>query len=427
MKEHDRSACNSEEVQYAAFVGIDWADQEHAICIFHDGRKDMKEHTLEHSPETIAEWAESLRLRYDGRPVAVAVEQSRGGLVHALIQFKHIVLFPINPKQAARYREALSVSGKKDDPADARMLARLLYEHHEQLRCWKPDDDVTRELARLCELRRKTVGKRTQTGQQLRGILKMYFPQSLDIGGEPHSPMMIEMLKRWPSLKELQRAHPKTLRKFFRQYGHRNEEKVDALIQKIRDMKPLTDDNAIISPNAVFVQMLVDQLNLYNKAIVIFDERIKKVFAQHDDAELFRSLPGAGDALAPRLAAAMGSDRERFDSARDVQCYSGIAPVTKKSGQACSVRRRFACPKFLRQTFHEFADHARKWSSWSKAYYDYLRAKGTKHNAAVRSLAFKWIRIIFRLWKDRTAYDESTYLQQLKKRNSPCLEFLKSA
>ena len=123
----------------------------------------------------------------------------------------------------------------------------------------------------------------------------------------------------------------------------------------------------------------------------------------------------------------MGSDRERFASARDVQCYCGIAPVTKKSGNSCSVRRRFACPKFLRQTFHEFADHARKWSPWSKAYYEYLLAKGTKHNAAVRALAFKWIRIIFRMWKERTTYDESTYLKQLQKKNSPCLKFLEKA
>jgi hypothetical protein len=97
----------------------------------------------------------------------------------------------------------------------------------------------------------------------------------------------------------------------------------------------------------------------------------------------------------------------------------GIAPVTKRSGKSCHIQRRFACPKFLRQTFHEFADHARQWSSWSKAYYEAHRAKGKKHHATVRSLAFKWIRIIYRLWQNRSTYDEAHYLATLEKRHSP--------
>lgn len=419
----DPSPSVSQQTPYAAFVGIDWADQKHALCLLGpDGQREESE--LDHCPEAITDWAKMLHNRFGGQPVAVAIEQARGGLIHALMQFEHLVLFPINPKQAARYREVFSVSGKKDDPADARMLARLLREHHLLLRAWKRDDADTVQIARLGELRRKTVELRKKTGQQLRSILKLYFHQALEIARHPHHPMTLEMLRRWPSLQKLQRAHPQTLRKFFRSYGRRNEEKVDALIAEIRQMTPLTKEAAIMEPNALFVEMLVKQLEQLNQAVTRFDEHIERIFAKHEDAPLFQSLPGAGAALAPRLLAAMGSDRQRFDSAEEVQCYSGIAPVTKKSGQASLVHRRFACPKFIRQTFHEFADHARKWSDWSKAYYLHLRDKGKKHQAAVRALAFKWIRIIFRLWKDRTTYDENQYLQQLRKKNVPYLKFI---
>jgi len=122
-----------------------------------------------------------------------------------------------------------------------------------------------------------------------------------------------------------------------------------------------------------------------------------------------------------------GTDRDRFDTAEEIQNYSGIAPVTRQSGKVRHVSRRYACPKFLRQTFHEFADHARKWSAWSKAFYNMKIAAGFKHHAAVRALAYKWIRVLFYLWKTRTVYDEAVYIEQLKKRNSPVINFLEMA
>jgi len=137
------------------------------------------------------------------------------------------------------------------------------------------------------------------------------------------------------------------------------------------------------------------------------------------DATIFY-LPG-------RLIAAFGSDRDRYHSAEEVQCYSGIAPVTRRSGKTLHVSSRYACPKFLKQTFHEFADHARKWSRWSAAYYRQKREAGCKHQAAVRALAFKWIRIMFRLWKTHSTYDETRYIQQLKQTNSPLVKYLETA
>ena len=146
--------------------------------------------------------------------------------------------------------------------------------------------------------------------------------------------------------------------------------------------------------------------------------------AEHPDAEIFTRLPGAGDALAPRLLVAFGTDRQRIGSARAVQDYSGIAPVTKRSGKSTTVQRRFACPKFLRQTFHEFAGHSIASSPWAKAYYDLQRARGKKQHADVRALAFKWIRVLYRCWKTRTLYDEARYLETLRTKDSPILHYL---
>ena len=130
---------------------------------------------------------------------------------------------------------------------------------------------------------------------------------------------------------------------------------------------------------------------------------------EHPDADIFRAFPGAGDAMAPRLLAALGSDRQRLSDAQQVQQISGIAPVTRQSGKSRIVQRRWAASRFLRQTFHEFAAHSIKQSTWAKAYYDMMRARGNKHQAAVRALAFKWIRIIYRCWQNRTPYAPATH------------------
>lgn len=146
----------------------------------------------------------------------------------------------------------------------------------------------------------------------------------------------------------------------------------------------------------------------------------------HPDADLFREIPGAGEALAPRLLVAFGTDRQQFQSAAELQTLSGVAPVTKRSGKRSTVHRRWACPKFMLQTFHEFARCSVSNSAWAGAFYRQQRAVGQGHHAAVRKLAFKWIRVLFRCWQNRTPYSEAQYLAALRKRNAPLLQFLNS-
>ncbi len=127
-------------------------------------------------------------------------------------------------------------------------------------------------------------------------------------------------------------------------------------------------------------------------------------------------LRGAGAALAPRLLCAFGSQRDRWKNADSLAAFSGIAPVTKKSGKLCQVHRRFACPKYLRQILHEFADSARIYCPWSRARYRLLRDRGMKHHAEVRKLARSWIRILFRVWQTRIPVDCDRYIEQLQQR-----------
>ena len=150
-----------------------------------------------------------------------------------------------------------------------------------------------------------------------------------------------------------------------------------------------------------------------------FDREIAQLADTLPDYALFSPVPGAGAVYAPRLLVAFGEQRERYASATAIQNYAGIAPVTERSGNKCWVHWRLQCPTFLRQTFVEWTAQSIPHSYWARAFYEQQRAKGCSHQAALRALAFKWIRILYRCWQDRTPYDEATYLNALKRRDSP--------
>jgi len=270
----------------------------------------------------------------------------------------------------------------------------------------------------LVERRRKIVRARTRLTNRLKSLLKAYYPQALEWAEELKGLRACDFLKKWPTLEAVKRAKVSELQRFYRHHGCRNEEVIGERIKQIRGSDPLTGDQAVIKSSAMVVLTIVSQLPCVIRAVEQFDQEIARVFQQHPDHELFNSFPGAGSALAPRLLAAMGSDRARYESAEEVQQFSGIAPVTERSGKSKWVHRRFACPKFVRQTFHEFAKQSIIWSSWAHAYYDQQRERGKHHHAAVRALAYKWIRIIFRCWKDRTVYNEQAYVEALRRRGS---------
>jgi transposase len=371
-----------------------------------------------------------LRQRFGGRPVAVCLEQSRGALIFALMQYECLLLCPLNPSQLAAYRKAVHPSGAKDDPTDAELIARFACNHSDSLRVWKPADEITRSLGLLSEQRREWVEQRVAVENQLRQRLKETYPQALRlIPGDLHSARFLAFLAKFPTLKELQRASPRQLAKWLAPRRRRADDPPAEQLQReaveaIRQAMPLTKDTAVLEHARLTIRHLVSQLELLNEAVAECDQTIATLFARHPDRDLFASFPGAGATLAPRLAAAFGTDREKFESARDIQQMSGIAPVTRSSGKTRVVQIRWACPKFLRQTFHEFARCSTKFSAWAHAYLEMRRAAGTPYQVILRALAFKWQRILFRCWKTRQPYDERRYLQSLHTAGSPLLHYL---
>lgn len=405
--------------QYAAIIGIDWADKKHDLCLQIPSADTLEFSTLSHSAESIEDWANALRNRFENKPVAICIESRKVPVVYALLKYDFFVLFPVNPQTLARYRRALRPSRAKDDPSDAQLLLDLVSRHADQFQPWFPERPEIRALAQLVEMRRTLVADKVRYTNRLTAALKNYFPQALDWFEDKDTLVFCNFIERWPSLQAAQRARESTLRKFFTSHNVRYPEIIERRIQAIKDAIPLTNDLGVITPNQMLVFALVHQVALTLGHIDNFDEAIAERFKALEDAPLFNALPGAGKHLAPRLLVAFGEDRTRFESADAICRYAGIAPVTERSGNKSWIHWRYSCPKFLRQSFVEWTKESIRYSFWAKSFYRMQREKGKSHNMAIRALAFKWIRIIWRCWQDRKPYDEAKYLIALKAKGSP--------
>ncbi len=415
------------EESYTAYIGIDWASAKHDICLQVAGSDERSFERIKHTPEAIEEWALALHQSVGG-PIAVALELSEGPIVSALEKYDFLVLFPIDPKRLAKYRQAFVPSGAKDDPTDAEFAMDYLMRHPEKLKVLKHESAAIRKLRYLVEARNRIRGDQSRCVNRLIQALKQYYPQAVDWFNDHNTLVFCDFLKQWPTLATVQRARRARLERFFKEHNVRFARIIEDRIQAIRAATPLTHDEAIIEAHRLQVEILVEQLRLTIKAMKCFDEEIIAIATEFPDyGHLFTPLPGAGKVIAPRLLAAFGEDRDRYNCAEQLQKRSGIAPITKRSGNSTSVHWRFQCSKFLRQTFIDFAAQTINKSAWAGAYYRQQRAKGASHHMAVRALAYKWIRVLYRCWQERTPYDESKYLETLRRRGSPLLKQLAEA
>lgn len=413
--------CNPELDQSeapAAWIGFDWGDRQHAFALVdRSGRQEQG--VIKHSAENLHKWLPQLEGRYGGRPVALAIESSRGAAICALLQYPWLIIYPVNPVTSARYRSAFIPSGAKDDLPDAQILLDLVRHHSDRLRPLELQDPETIKLIGLVEARRDFVDRRTGVLNELTSLLKGYYPQALQLLGDLNSELAVAFLRRWPDLISLKAAKPGVVKALYYKHQVRSEELIQQRLELIAQAVALTTEEARVSVARLQLGVLLAQLEAFQKHIPLFDQEIKTTFEAHSNAGLFRDLPGAGPQLAPRLCAAFGTIYSLYPDPTSLQKYVGVAPVREKSGNQIWTHWRWQAPKFARQTFVEWAGQTVRYSPWAKVYYERMLKKGKKHAVIIRSLAFKWIRILWNCWRKKTCYDEGRYLKQLIHRKSP--------
>ncbi len=411
--------------KFDAVLSFDWADEKHDYCLWDAEANSLELGSLRNRPEVIDDFICKVRLRYQGKAVAVGLEQSRGALAYQLMEHGFFTIYFVHPTTVAKVREAWTPSGAKDDPSDAGLIMGIVRDTNHKLRAWKPDTPETRRLMLLCSHRRKLVDLRVKLTNMLRSCLKTYYPLACQVAGEKlNEPLALNFLTRWPTFESLKRSRPGTVEKFYTGGNSRSSKAVQERLEAIRNAEPATTDPVVVECHSLQMLALVAQIRQLQESIKRFDREILEIYSSHSDVEIIDSFPATGKVFGPRLIAALGTDRDRFESAHEIECYSGIAPVTDRSGKTSKTYRRYKCSTFIRQSFHEWANETTKHCLWARAYYVQCREKGMGHHQAVRSLAYKWIRIIYTCWKNRIPYDDGHYMSMLKKRGSNLMKLI---
>jgi hypothetical protein len=402
---------------HRALVAFDWADTKHDAFLWDASTGEISHEVIPNTPEALHGFIASLNKRLNSpdngsakvtSSVGVLYEAHNGPLSVGLAAHAELVLYPVNPKAAARFREAFNVAGGKNDPVDGYSLLLMGIHHMDQLTAQCLNDVPTRLLALLSEQRRKLVEERTRTANELRACLKSYFPQMIDLVDNLCSPLFRKMLTKWPTLEALQKASPATLRKFFHAHNCRRMDTIEERIKTIASAVVLTHDVAHVTAMKMRVDALLDCIATQQKHIQRYDVELAEHTAQHADATIFRSVPGAGACLVPRLIAAFGSERSRWAGAEDISNASGVSPIIVASGKMLDVQARYKCDHFLRQTFVELASTSLKTKEeWVMNFYQSRTSQGWKHNSILRAIAYKWQRILWKMWQERKPYDST--------------------
>lgn len=388
-------------------AGIDWANDHHDVVVLGEGKKQLASFRINHNAAGIDKLCRKLT-SIGGSPQAVAcvLETNNGLLVTALLEagFK---VYPVNPKTIERKRRP---SGAKTDQIDALLLARHGYNELDELCCLEPDSPIIQELKTLTRDQQRLIQEKTRLLNQMTACLKDYYRVALRFFSRLDQPSTMAFLRAYPTLEAVRASHAGEIGALLKQHGHRQPNKTAQRIVALAQEPQLQASLPRTRAKMRLLLALVAQLVPLVDVIKEYDKAIHELFTAHSDSEIFQSLPGAGMRLAPRLLAEWSDDRSRYLSHESVAALAGTAPVPNQSGKRSVAEKRKACVRPFRHAMYQFAWNSTRMEPWAKEYYVRKRQEGKSHSVAVRALSNVWVRIIYRMWLNRTEYDAKLFL-----------------
>jgi transposase len=397
------------------YGAIDWGRGTHELCVVDPVGKIVLEQGIDNSPEAWADLRGKLAAMKapDGSAAIVgfAIETCCGPAVERLLEAK-LAVFPLNPKAAERFRDRKAPAGGKSDRFDAFCFADALRTDGQGWRPLRPQDPLTQELRLLCRDEVTLIGQRTALVNQLQAALHEYYPTALAAFDDWTKSGAWEFILAFPTPHHLASAGKRKWENFLHAHKLYRTQTAAKRIELFNAAgKSASPNAAVTAAKSLLAITCAKQLRTLETQLDEYRARINELFARHPDHDLFGSLPGAGEKIAPRLLAEIGADREVFDDPEALQCYAGAAPVTRQSGRSRHVVIRRACNLHLRATLHLWADHSRVKAPWAQAYYRQKREQGMRHAAALRCLAMRWLKVLWKMWADRSAYDGDRHLR----------------
>jgi transposase len=405
---------NTDWTQHSHFAALDWASDHHDVAIVDRSGALVAEFRFAHTAPGWAEFTAKMK-PFAGCPLAL--ETSSGPAVDQLLQ-RGWTLYPVNPKAAERYRERKAPSGTKTDRHDAWSLADALRTDGHGWRVLVAQDEATATLRALCRDEMSLIEQRTAMVNQLIAALREYYPAALEAFDDWTMPSAWALVQQFPTPLVLQNAGKRKWEKFLHTQRLWRKDTAPQRLERFAHAHALPASPAIVTAKSLLATSLVKVLQALQSQLDEYRRRITAAFAQHPDHDVFGSLPGAGEKLAPRLLGELGAVRAVYPDADALCCQAGVSPVSFQSGKIDKARIRWACDVVLRHTVHLWADCSRKKSAWAQAYYARKREEGHDHASALRCLGKRWLKILWRLWTDRLTYDETRHQQNQQQHGS---------
>jgi transposase len=391
--------------QHRAFGALDWASEKHSVIVVDQTGKVIEDFEIEHSALGWKKFREKLQ-PYGSIPFAI--ETSQGVAVEQLLEAGMLV-YPLNPKSAQAYRERKAPSGVKDDRLDAWSFADALRVDGQDWKALRPEEPLIKELRLLCRDEVTLIEQRTAFINQLRHALAEYYPAALEAFEDWTSVSAWMFLQRFPTPESLAQAGKRQWQKFLHSRRLWGSDQGPRRMEIFAHATEFAGTPPTARAKSLLALSLVQMLFSIEKQLAVYRQRIEELFARHPDHDLFGSLPGAGPKIAPRLLSEIGDHRQRFGGdPQNLQCLAGSAPVTKRSGKQRKywhVHQRWACDKHLRHAIHLFSEQSLSRCVWAEIYYQHHRQKNQSHANALRRLAHRWLKIIYKMWIDRTPYN----------------------
>jgi transposase len=411
---------------FVLFVGIDWSDRSLEYHLRSADGRVLAEGSVRPDVAGLGELYLALEVHGPPAEIGIAIETTHGPWVQALLDRGYRV-YPVNPKSAERFRQALSAAGNKSDRIDCTVLGLMLATLHQQLRPLHADDPEIVALRIACQDRVRLVEERTAKLNELRAILKVYYPASAGLFPDLDSQTALQFLQQFPTQQQMRRLTPRRLRTWLGRHNYTRMERLESMqAALIEPVLPVAEH--LQAAKAGLIQYLATALLMLKAEIAERERQITDRFERLPEANWIGSLPGIGPNLGPALLACLGRDPERFASLTEARALMGTAPVTKASGRSHVVVFRRGCWKFARRTLQLFADQSRHLCTWAQKFYEQQRASGHGHHAALRALAHKWLKIILAMRRTAAPYDANIFANSRRRQLSaaPAPRFVNS-
>jgi transposase len=388
------------------FAGVDWGGENHQLCVVSPLGQRLLEARVAHDVAGLTE-LDRLLGRFGSR-VPVAIERSEGLLVEHLQAAGHAV-FPVSPRISARARERYKVASVKDDRFDAFVLADTLRFEHDH---WAPLAVPSPQLAEIRALTRdrdRLLEAQQAIESQLRAILEAYHPAPVRLFSSLDRQITLSFITDYPTPATASRVKATRMAGFLERHHYTGRVPAQTLAERLREHL-LTASPGTVAGKSFSALSFTQLLQALNRQLAEFDDAIAAAVAEHPDAGIFASFPGVGPTLTAVLLAEIGEDRNRFPEDAVLLAEAGLAPVTRASGRSRSVRFRYAANSRLREATMWWAFNSIKLSPWAAAAFREARdQRGQRYHRALRGLAARWTRVLWRCWTDRQPYDPARH------------------